>query len=138
MARSDLEYWTRRSSAGTVAANLRWAWSLAWAHGRAAVLTLIGIQLLLGLQPALLIHVTRNLVDTVVDAAGGGPADFGDALPWLAAFGLLPRLGSARLCDRILVLKEGRLVEDGTHEELVSRGGEYARMWDLQAGWYGP
>ena len=48
------------------------------------------------------------------------------------------RLGSARLCDRILVLKEGRLVEDGTHEELVSRGGEYARMWDLQAGWYGP
>ena len=47
------------------------------------------------------------------------------------------RLGSARLCDRILVLKEGRLVEDGTHDELVSRGGEYARMWDLQAGWYG-
>ena len=47
------------------------------------------------------------------------------------------RLGSARLCDRILVLKEGRLVEDGTHEELVSRGGEYARMWALQAGWYG-
>ena len=47
------------------------------------------------------------------------------------------RLGSARLCDRVLVLKEGRLVEDGTHDELVSRGGEYARMWDLQAGWYG-
>ncbi len=47
------------------------------------------------------------------------------------------RLGSARLCDRILVLKEGRLVEDGTHDELVSRGGEYASMWDLQAGWYG-
>ena len=48
------------------------------------------------------------------------------------------RLGSARLCDRILVLKEGRLVEDGTHDELVSRGGEYAGMWTLQAGWYGP
>ena len=46
------------------------------------------------------------------------------------------RLGSARLCDRILVLKEGRLVENGTHDELVSRGGEYARMWALQAGWY--
>ena len=48
------------------------------------------------------------------------------------------RLGSARLCDRILVLKEGRLVENGTHDELVSRAGEYARMWALQAGWYGP
>ncbi len=46
------------------------------------------------------------------------------------------RLGSARLCDRILVLKEGRLVENGTHDELVSRDGEYARMWSLQAGWY--
>ena len=46
------------------------------------------------------------------------------------------RLGSARLCDRILVLKEGRLIENGTHDELVSRDGEYARMWALQAGWY--
>ena len=47
------------------------------------------------------------------------------------------RLGSARLCDRILVLKEGRLVENGTHDELLSRAGEYARMWALQAQWYG-
>ncbi len=46
------------------------------------------------------------------------------------------RLGSARMCDRILVLKEGRLVEEGSHEELVARGGEYSRMWKLQAGWY--
>ena len=46
------------------------------------------------------------------------------------------RLGSARLCDRILVLKEGQLIEIGSHDELCSRDGEYARMWDLQAGWY--
>ena len=46
------------------------------------------------------------------------------------------RLGSARMCDRILVLKEGRLVEEGSHDELVDRNGEYARMWALQAGWY--
>ena len=46
------------------------------------------------------------------------------------------RLGSARLCDRILVLKEGRLIENGTHDQLLSQGGEYARMWALQAGWY--
>ncbi len=89
MARPELEYWNRRTSIGTIAANLRWAWSHAWAHGKAAILGLIGIQLVLGLQPALLIHVTRNLVDTVVAAAGGGPAGFGDALPWLIAFGLL-------------------------------------------------
>ena len=47
------------------------------------------------------------------------------------------RLGSARLCDRILVLKEGRLLENGTHCELLSQGGEYARLWALQAQWYG-
>ncbi len=46
------------------------------------------------------------------------------------------RLGSARMCDRIFVLKEGRLIEAGTHDELVARSGEYARMWALQAGWY--
>ncbi|NKB67596.1 MAG: ATP-binding cassette domain-containing protein [Candidatus Latescibacteria bacterium] len=47
------------------------------------------------------------------------------------------RLGSARLCDRILVLKEGRLVEEGTHDQLLAQRGEYARMWALQAQWYG-
>ena len=46
------------------------------------------------------------------------------------------RLGVARLCDRILVLDEGQLVEDGTHEELLAMGGLYAEMWDAQASWY--
>ena len=86
---SVLEFWSRRSGAGSIAANLRWAWIHSWAHARTAVLGLIAVQLLLGLQPALLIHVTQNLVDTVVAAAGGGPRDFGDALPWLIAFGLI-------------------------------------------------
>ncbi len=87
--RSDLEFWSRRSSAGSIAGNLRWAWSHIRAHARGAALGLIVVHLLLGLQPALLIHVTRNLVDTVVAAAGDGPRDFGDALPWLIAFGLI-------------------------------------------------
>ena len=46
------------------------------------------------------------------------------------------RLGVARLCDRILVLDEGRLVEDGTHEALLAKGGLYAEMWNAQASWY--
>ena len=46
------------------------------------------------------------------------------------------RLGVARLCDRILVLDDGQLVEDGTHEALLAMGGLYAEMWDAQASWY--
>ena len=46
------------------------------------------------------------------------------------------RLGVARLCDRILVLDEGQLVEDGTHEELLAMNGLYAEMWNAQASWY--
>lgn len=46
------------------------------------------------------------------------------------------RLGSARLADRILVMQDGRIVEEGSHEELVARGGAYARMFAMQAEWY--
>lgn len=46
------------------------------------------------------------------------------------------RLGSARLADRILVLQDGRIVENGRHDDLVRAGGPYARMWEEQAQWY--
>jgi ATP-binding cassette subfamily B protein len=46
------------------------------------------------------------------------------------------RLGSARLADRIVVLAAGRIVEEGTHAELMERDGIYARMLGTQAQWY--
>ena len=44
------------------------------------------------------------------------------------------RLSTIRNANRILVLDAGKIVEDGTHEELVSLKGAYARMWDVQTG----
>jgi ATP-binding cassette, subfamily B, bacterial HlyB/CyaB len=44
------------------------------------------------------------------------------------------RLSAVRLADRIMTLDRGRLVEDGTHDELIVRGGRYASLHRLQAG----
>jgi len=48
------------------------------------------------------------------------------------------RLSTLSGMDRILVFKEGKIVEDGTHDELIQNAGHYARMWDMQAGGFLP
>src|SRR5438034_1332137 len=46
------------------------------------------------------------------------------------------RFSTVRMADRILVLQGGELVDDGTHEELLARGGLYAELFSLQAAGY--
>lgn len=46
------------------------------------------------------------------------------------------RLSSTRFCDRIAMFVDGRIVEYGTHEELLNKKGEYARMFEVQAQYY--
>lgn len=46
------------------------------------------------------------------------------------------RLSSTRFCERILFLDGGRVVEEGTHDELMAAGGAYAHMFETQARYY--
>ena len=46
------------------------------------------------------------------------------------------RFSTVRMADRILVLQEGRLIENGTHEELIERKGKYEELFTLQAKGY--
>ncbi len=44
------------------------------------------------------------------------------------------RLSTIRKMDRILVMKKGKIVEDGTHQSLLDQKGEYAELWAHQSG----
>ena len=48
------------------------------------------------------------------------------------------RLSTLAHLDRIVVFHCGRIIEDGTHHALLTRGGHYARMWTMQAGGFLP
>ncbi len=46
------------------------------------------------------------------------------------------RLSTTRIADRIIMLEDGCIVEQGSHEELLGKNGKYAQMWKVQAGAY--
>lgn len=46
------------------------------------------------------------------------------------------RMGSAKIADRIVVMKDGAIAEIGTHDELLNNRNHYADMFAAQADWY--
>jgi len=49
-------------------------------------------------------------------------------------FVIAHRLSALRMADRIITIERGRLIEDGTHDQLIKTGGRYATLYRLQAG----
>lgn len=64
--------------------------------------------------------------------AGGSPRPAGKT-----AFYISHRLASCRFCQNILVFDQGRIVQQGSHEELVEKDGLYRELWNAQAQYYG-
>lgn len=46
------------------------------------------------------------------------------------------RLGFCKNVDRIVVLNDGLIVEEGTHDELIAQNGIYEQMYKIQQSWY--
>lgn len=46
------------------------------------------------------------------------------------------RLGSTKLAEEIFVLNDGKVIENGTHNDLINKQGIYAQMYESQKGWY--
>ena len=46
------------------------------------------------------------------------------------------RLSSTRFCDRVILIDKNQITEEGTHDQLLAQGGEYAKLYDLQSHYY--
>ena len=82
--------------------------------------------------PILLLDEATSALDSEVEAA------IQETLYGMMAgktvIAIAHRLSTIAQMDRILVLDQGRIVEDGTHDALLSKGGLYADFWARQSG----
>lgn len=62
--------------------------------------------------------------------------NYSDNMEGRTAVFISHRLASTKFCDRILLLDDGRIAEEGTHDELIRANGEYAELFNVQAKYY--
>lgn len=85
-------------------------------------------------SPLLMLDEPTSALDPL--AEGRLYAKYGELCEGKSSIFISHRLSSTRFCDRILYLENGSIVEEGTHDELMEKNGEYARIFEIQAHYY--
>ncbi|WP_230529804.1 ABC transporter ATP-binding protein [Microvirga roseola] len=82
--------------------------------------------------PILVLDEATSALDSEVEAAI--QESLATLMQGKTVIAIAHRLSTLQLMDRLIVMDEGRLVEEGAHEELLDRGGIYAGLWARQSG----
>ncbi|MFA6018390.1 MAG: ABC transporter ATP-binding protein [Patescibacteria group bacterium] len=86
--------------------------------------------------PILILDESTSALDSETEANVQGA--LAKAMKQRTTIVIAHRLSTVYSADRIVVLDQGRIVEQGTHEELLNDGGVYDKLWRLQSGGYLP
>ncbi|MEZ5900249.1 MAG: ABC transporter ATP-binding protein [Hyphomicrobiaceae bacterium] len=89
-------------------------------------------RVLLKNAPILVLDEATSALDSEVEAAIQGSLD--TLMEGKTVIAIAHRLSTIAAMDRLVVMDEGRIVEEGSHAELLRRGGIYAQLWARQSG----
>jgi ATP-binding cassette subfamily B multidrug efflux pump len=82
--------------------------------------------------PILVLDEATSALDSEVEAAIQSQLQL--LMRGKTVIAIAHRLSTIAAMDRLIIMDEGRIVEEGTHEQLLQRGGIYAQLWSRQSG----
>jgi ATP-binding cassette subfamily B multidrug efflux pump len=89
-------------------------------------------RVLLKNAPILVLDEATSALDSEVESAI--QESLYDLMEGKTVIAIAHRLSTIAAMDRLVVMDEGRIIEEGTHHELLRRGGLYAELWTRQSG----